>query len=177
MENYMVAFNKLKIKKLEKEFKTISFNEQEFKVYQYLPIQDKLALASDISNLVLGETRFNNPGKVDVYFKLGVLDYYTDIDLNEKQKENPTDTYDKLVYSGLYNAIISAIPANELDFTYNLVCDSVESLSKYAGSIYAIMEAMSKDYDNLDLDIKKLTDEISNKENIQYLDKVMDKMG
>jgi len=39
------------------------------------------------------------------------------------------------------------------------------------------MDSMNNDYNNLNFDIEKLTKEIGNKENAQFLDQVLTKLG
>lgn len=40
-----------------------------------------------------------------------------------------------------------------------------------------VLSAINEDYNNLDLDAEKIREKIGNKENVEFLKDVMDKMG
>ena len=46
-------------------------------------------MISEVLNAAADENKFYNSGKLQMFFALKVLDYYTNISFTEKQKENP----------------------------------------------------------------------------------------
>ena len=78
-----VAFSKLNLK-IDSSFNTILFNNQEIQVKNYLPINDKLALISDIINQSSTEEKYANPVQVEVYTAINIIEYYTNINFTEK---------------------------------------------------------------------------------------------
>ena len=54
-------------------------------------------------NNTIDEHSFCNPVKVKVYLALGILDYYTNINFTEKQKEDPVKLYDLFESNELLN--------------------------------------------------------------------------
>ena len=172
------TLNKLKLTPKEL-VKKITFNEQEIEVKQYISIQDKLNMITDIldAEAAADQNKFYNPGKLSMFFALKVLDYYTNISMTEKQKENFVKLYDDIISSGLYGEIVAAIPEDEIGFVYNTMIDTVEQIYKYQNSAYGILDAMNTDYNNLDLDIQKLIGDLKDKKDIELLNDVMTKLG
>ena len=66
-----LAFTKLGLK-TNNQIKTIQFNEQEIEVKQYLPINEKLEMISNVINLSADDNNFANPVKVRVFTTLEI---------------------------------------------------------------------------------------------------------
>lgn len=171
-----VSFTKLGLK-INQEVKTIDFNEQIIEVKQYLPVNDKLELISNIINESADDNNFANPTKVHVYSIINILEAYTNINLTEKQKENPAKLYDMLVSSDLMNKIIQAIPAEEYESLLKGIAESIEAVYKYRNSMLGMLETITTDYSQLDLDATKIRDKIGDPENLALLKDIMTKLG
>ncbi len=172
------TLNKLKLVQKE-SIKTITFNEQEIEIKQYLPIQDKLTLISEVLGLAAAadENKFYNPGKIELFFAVKVIEYYTNISITDKQKENPTKIYDDIISSGLYKEIFAAIPEDDIGFVYNVMKESIKQIYDYQNSAYGILDALNSDYKNLNFDVEKIMGDIQNKEGLEFLNEVMTKLG
>ena len=112
-----------------------------------------------------------------MYFKIYITYFYTNINFTDKQKEEVIKTYDALYSSGLWDCIKKAIPEEELNYVYDLVIDAIEQIYNYQNSIYGILDAISTDYEGLNLDIQELSKKLGDKEGVQFLDQVLTKMG
>lgn len=170
------TFAKLKLAPQE-PIKKFKWGEQEIEVKQYISIQDKLTMISEVLGLAADENKFYNPGKINMFFALKVLDYYTNLSITDKQKENFVKLYDDIMSSGFYGSLFQMIPEDEIGFVYNTMMDSVEQIYKYQNSAYGILDALNSDYKNLDFDIEKLTGQITDKENIELLNDIISKLG
>ena len=170
------TFAKLKLSS-EIAPKELEWGEQKIEIKQYLPIEDKLAFIGDVLNAAADDNRFYSQGKVDMFFAINIIEKYTNLSITDKQKENSAKLYDEIKASGFYANVINLIPEEEVDYLYDLVCDTEEQVYKYENSAYGILDAVNKDYDNLNLDIEKLTKDIGNRENVQFLDEVLTKLG
>ena len=170
------TFSKLKLT-IQNPIKKFNWNDQEIEVKQYISIQDKLEMISVVLNLATDENRFYNPGKIKMFFALKVLDYYTNISITEKQKENPIKIYDDIISSGFYGEVFKYIPEDEIGFVYNTMMETVEQIYKYTNSAYGILDAINTDYKNINFDIEKLTKELQNKEGVEFLNDVVTKLG
>ena len=170
-----VSFTKLGLKKNE-EIKTIKFNDIEIEVKQYLPTNDKLALISNVINNS-HSTNYANPVLIEVMGSLEIIYTYTNINFTDKQKEDPMKLYDLLNSSGLIDAIVSAIPQVEYETVIDGISDTVEAVYAYENSAMGILNTISKDYSNLELDATKISEKLSDEKNLGLLKEVVTKLG
>ena len=171
-----VSFTKLGLKKNE-EIEILHINEQDIEVKQYLPINEKLELISSVINSAADENNFSNPVKENVFLTLEILYHYTNINFTDKQKEDPVKLYDLVVSSGLVNKVTDLIPEEELDEVINGLAQSVKSIYSYRNSVLGILESISKDYSNLDLDAAEIQQKLADPENMAFLKQVLTKLG
>ena len=147
------------------EIKIIEFNGQEIEIKQYLPIEEKLELITNVINLSTDEKGiFTNPIKIKVYMALEIVEKYTNINFTEKQKENPTKLYDLMSGNGLVKIIIDALPDIEYDEILNGIEESVKAFDNYRNSIMNILDSLSKDYNAIDLDLSSIQEKITDPE-------------
>jgi hypothetical protein len=102
---------------------------------------------------------------------------YTNINFTDKQKEDRLALYDLLAGAGLLKAIYDALPSNEYTIMDTTVWEVIDEIYRYKTSVLGILQAVSQDYSNLDLDAEKIREKLGNKENVEFLKNVMDKMG
>ena len=156
----------------------LKWNDQIIEIKEYLPIQEKLDLIGRIVNQSLDDNNFVNPARLQIFMTLEIFYAYTNINFTDKQKEDFLGLYDLLISSGLYKEIFNKLYEIEefqiIDNTCHAVIDEVY---KYKNSALGILQAISTDYSNLDLDANKIKEKIANKENVEFLKEVMDKMG
>jgi len=170
------TLNKLKLTQKD-PVKIITFNEQEIEIKQYISIQDKLTMISEVLALAADDNKFYNPGKLDMFFALKVIDYYTNLSITEKQRENFIKLYDDFMSSGFYTEVFHAIPEDEVGYVYTVMKESIEQIYKYQNSAYGILDAMNTDYSNLNFDAQEIAQKLQNKEGIELLNNVMSKLG
>ena len=171
-----LSFNKLGLTK-NQDIVNITFNDQVIEVKQYLPVNDKLQLISNVINQSADDNNFANPIKVSVFTVLEMIDFYTNISYTEKQKEDPAKLYDLIISNNLAKTITGAIPQVELDELMSGIKDSVEAIYKYKNSVLGIMEAISTDYSNLDFNASEIQSKLADPENMNFLKDVLSKLG
>lgn len=171
-----VSFTKLGLKKNE-DVGILHINEQDIEVKQYLPINEKLELISSVINSAADENNFSNPVKENVFLTLEILYHYTNINFTDKQKEDPVKLYDLVVSSGLVNKVTDLIPEEELDEVINGLAQSVKAIYTYRNSALGILESISQDYSNLDLDATEIQQKLADPDNMALLKQVLTKLG
>lgn len=171
-----LAFSKLGLK-INNQVINILYNDNNIEVKQYLPINDKLKLISDVINNSIDEHSFCNPVRVKMFLELGIIEYYTNISFTDKQKEDFIKLYDLLQSNHLIIKIYQAIPTEELDILKKGVFDSIESIYTYNNSAMGILDNMSNDYNNLNFDADAIKEKLSNSENVEFLKEVLEKLG
>lgn len=171
-----VSLTKLGLK-VNQDITTIDFNEQTIEVKQYLPINDKLELISNVINASHDDNNFANPVKVSVFTTLEIMYAYTNINFTDKQKEDPTKLYDMLISSGLVAAVVNAIPEAEYHEVLCGVTDSIDAIYTYRNSILGIMENIASDYKDLDFNAEEIQQKIGDPNNMAFLKEVLAKLG
>jgi len=58
--------------------------------------------------------------------------------------------------SGFIDAVCSQIPEEEYNFIFDGITESIESIYKYKNSIVGILDTISTDYSNLNLDATEI---------------------
>jgi hypothetical protein len=171
-----LAFSKLGLKS-DNQVVELHINEQIIEVKQYLPVNDKLGLISRVINLSADQNNFANPVKVEVFGALEIIQAYTNLSFTEKQKEDVCKLYDLLESNGIIDKVINAIPKKEYDFLLDGINESIKAVYAYRNSVMGIMEIVSQDYSNLDLDATTISEKIQNPENLTLLKDVLTKLG
>ena len=150
-----VSLTKLGLK-VNQDVKNIEFNEQNIEVKQYLPVNDKFEVISNIINRSADDNNFANPLKVEIFTALEIISAYTNISFTEKQKEDPSKLFDLVVSSGLYKEIICAIPHTEIESLQCYINSTIDAVYKYRNSIMGLLENITTDYSNLNLEATEI---------------------
>ena len=171
-----IGFTKLGLKP-NNEIINIEFNTQNIEVKQYLPVEEKLELITNVLELSHDSNNFSNPVKVSVYTTLEIIEKYTNVNFTEKQKENPTKLYDLLVGNGFSAAVIKAIPESEYNEILTGIKQTIKSVYKYQNSVLGILDTISQDYSNLNLDATEIQKKLADPENMALLKSIVTKLG
>ena len=171
-----LPFSKLGVK-VETDITHLPWGDYSIEINKYLPMGEKTEMVSKIINKSSDNNGYYNPLKVKVYLTLEVLYRYTNLSFTEKQKENELKLYDMVMSSGLFKQIVSLIPEEEWKDLQTTVWDTISNIYEYKNSILGILETVSGDYENLNLDALQLSQEIGNPDNIELLRNVLDKLG
>jgi hypothetical protein len=79
--------------------------------------------------------------------------------------------------NGLVSAIIGAIPQEEYDILIQGIYDTIDAFYKYRNSVLGVLEAVSQDYGNLNLDAIQIQENLGDPKNLEFLKDVMTKLG
>ena len=171
-----VAFSKLALKKQE-EVKLVKIGNFDIEVKQYLPVNEKLDLVARVLNGAHDENNFPNPIKIEVIGTLEIIMAYTNISFTEKQKEDPMKLYDMLNASRVLNLIIGLVPEGEFYYLNKTVHEMANNIVAYRNSAMGIMERITTDYSNLDLDASAIQKELADPNNMTLLKDILTKLG
>lgn len=171
-----IGFTKLSLKR-KNEVKTITINNNQIEIKQYLPVNDKLDLIARVINGAHDQNNFPNPIKIEVIGTLEMIMAYTNISFTEKQKEDIPKLYDLLEENGIIKDIISQIPEDEYNFIIDGINKTVDAVYTYNNSVLGILEAVSKDYSNLDFDATQIQKKMADPENLKLVRDVLTKLG
>ena len=171
-----IGFTKLSLKR-KNEVKTITINNNQIEIKQYLPVNEKLDLIARVINGAHDQNNFPNPIKIEVIGTLEMIMAYTNISFTERQKEDIPKLYDLLEENGIIKDIISQIPEDEYNFIIDGINKTVDAVYTYNNSVLGILEAVSKDYSNLDFDATQIQKKMADPENLKLVRDVLTKLG
>lgn len=171
-----LAYSKLNLKP---DVATVSmpWGDYEVEVRKYLPLEDKVEMISRIVNQSVDDNGFYNPLRVNLYLTLEVVYAYTNLSFTEKQKENPFKLYDSLVSSGFVAGLMAMMNETELDEVRNFTYEVIDNIYHFKNSVLGILETISTDYSNLDLNASEIQKKLADPENLELLKGVLTKLG
>ena len=173
-----IAYSKLGLNKMvNKEPIIIKFNDQEIEVTQYLPMEKKLDLISDIINSSLDDNTYYNPCRIEIFMLTKIIEAYTNLTITDKQKEDIFKFYDQLVASGFAEKVMDNIPAMDYNFIHRSVTKTIKNIYQQKNSVLGILESISTDYSNLNLDASEIQSKLADPENMELLRTVLTKLG
>ena len=176
MAKEKVTFAKLKLS-MDNSVKEVLFNEKTVEVKQYLPMENKLNIVSNILNYSAEDQKFYNQGKIEVFLTLEMVYAYTNIIFTDKQKEDSVKLYDVIVSSGLWDVIAEVIPEKEIDLINNMIKKTLKGVYTYTNSIYGILDNVVADYSNMDLNAGDIQKKLADPENLSLVKEILTKLG
>lgn len=171
-----LPFSKLGIKMVN-DVQIVEWEDYSFEVIQYLPFTKKLEMISNIVNLSIDDNGYYNPMRVKFFTTLETLYAYTNLTFTEKMKEDAFKLYDIVVSSGLFDAVVNALPEKEWKDIQENVQLTITNIYTYRNSAMGILETISTDYSNLDLDATNIQSKLSDPDNLALLKDVITKMA
>ena len=130
--------------KTKDQTRTISIQGQDINVLQYLPARDK----NDLVQIALQNSRENgviNEVKLEVYFNMYIVYFYTDLFFEEEEKANPDQLYDELQSSGILTRILGAMDENEYNNLLDYLDKMREAQDVYENSATGVIKMFIQD--------------------------------
>ncbi len=171
-----IGLNKLGLSK-NTEVKELMWNGQKIEILQYLPLEKKLEVISDIINNSVDLQGYYAPYRLDLFTTIAIMQYYTNVTFTEKQKEDLGKLYDLLVSSNLYVEIKDRIPESEINYIVENVEKTIAGIYSYRNSALGIMDAINKDYKNTIFDVEKIQNVLEDGKGLETVREVLDNLG
>lgn len=176
-----VPFSKLQASINGCDTKNFYYNKNGEEIYyevkQYLPLKEKLDLVSNVINQSIDDNGFYNPMRVKMFTVLEIVYAYTNLSFTDKMKEDLFKLYDILVSTGIFTDVINSMGENEFKTIEADIKDTIDNIYKYKNSVLGILDAVSADYDNLNLDAQSIKDTLADENNLRFLKDVITKLG
>lgn len=146
-------------------------------VKQYLPIEEKLEVISNIINNSIDDNDFYNPVRLEIFTTLEIVYAYTNLNITDKMKENPFKLYDIISSSGLYDKILEIMPTEEFDYIDVSAHATIRNIYNYKNSALGIVSAISHQYDAVNLDLTELNNKITDPAALSLLKEIAPMLG
>ena len=130
--------------KVKDQTETISIQGQDINVLQYLPVRDK----NDLVQIALQNSRENgviNEIKLEVYFNMYIVYFYTDLVFEDEEKADPGQLYDELQSNKILTRILGAMDEDEYDYLVDYLDKMRKSQDAYENSAAGVIKMLSQD--------------------------------
>ena len=171
-----ISFSKLTPNKIV-EPKTINIGEETVTILQYLSIDEKSKLIEQVLASVFDDSGFASPVRLDIYFILYLIKYYTNINITDKMIESANKTYDSIIINGIDKIIKENIPQEELNNLQSMVYQCVNHIENYNTSLVGMMKTITSDYSATKMNVEELMATLDQPEKIGFVKDVLDKIG
>jgi len=171
-----LAFSKLGLKP-NNNIGTFIYNDLSIEVKDYLPVNNKLELIGNVINNSIDDNGYYNEGKVRIYFVIEVISAYTNLTFTDKQKEDPCKLYDLLVGNEIWAKVWDLMLASEKEFLESCLNKTIHSIYEYKNSVMGIMEMITQDYSNLNLDTTEMYKNLTDPQSMAVLKDVLSKLS
>lgn len=148
-----------------------------YEVKHYLPFGEKLELVSRIINNSIDDNGFYNPMRVKLYMTLEVVYAYTNLSFTDKMKEDPFKMYDILVSTGIFEDIVNVIRESDWKEIEENVWMTIHNIYEYRNSVMGILDTVSADYNNLNLNAGEIQSKLADPNNMELLKSILTKLG
>lgn len=148
-----------------------------YEVKHYLPFSEKLELVERIVNQSIDDNGFYNPMRVKLFMTLEVVYAYTNLSFTDKMKEDSFKLFDILVSTGIFDSVIEVIREGDWKEIQEDVWSIIKNIYDYRNSVMGILDTVSKDYSNLNLDATEIQKKIGDPDNMKLLKDVLSKLG
>ena len=173
-----LAFSKLqKNKTIPEVVDTTTFEGCELRVKQYLPLEEKLQLLTNVLELSGADEGYFNLVQLEVFYQIEVIKAYTNISFTDKQLENPTKLYDSIYVNRVWEKISAQIPKEELDYLWGAILNMAREITEYNRSFVGMLKTSSQDYTALDLNIEELRNKIKDPELLRFIPNILPEVG
>ena len=130
--------------KTQNQTRTISIQGQDINVLQYLPVRDK----NDLVQIALQSARENgvvNEIKLEVFFNLFIVYFYSDLVFSDEEKSDPFQLYDELQSNGVLTRILSAMSEHEYGNLVDYLNEMRGSQDAHANSAAGVIRMFIQD--------------------------------
>lgn len=132
------------VKPLNLNPKIITIDDKDIAVKQYLTANDRYDLI-EVTLQKSFEDGLYNKTKLDVYFHLGLVYLYTDLEFTDEDREDEAGIYDYLMASDIMNRIIDAIPSYQYTDLWETVTNTVEDKMRFSNTAAGILSKFIND--------------------------------
>ena len=175
MEKVKFSDLKSELRECEQSY-ILNIGKYSIEIKNEITIQEQFKCAEYIFNKLLSEDdKYFNKIKFQYYKVLPYYIYFTSIDISDYTDEELHEIYNIINTSGELRGLHTE------NIAFNALCKQVEDMLKdyynYKNSVYGILEAVSTDYENLNLDMSKLKENMIDENNLTLLKDVVTKLG
>lgn len=155
------------------EDKTIEINGAEISIKQYIPVHVITNFITELMSFVFDNDGFISPIRHEIYFKLLIIKYFTNINLTEAMLENADKTFDIITLNNITDNIIDNIPTDYFNFLNKIIYETEKKVQEYNTSIVGLIKNSMDDRALTEINLNKTLEDIGNNNNFDTVREVL----
>ena len=171
-----VSFNKITPIKGEKDV-TITIAGENITIKQYLPMNEVINFLMELMNYTFDNDGFISPVRYEVYSKVLLLKYFTNINITDTMISNIEKTYDSLYVNNIFDNVLSNIPEKYFTLLTTLMETTVKKIQEYNTSFIGWIRQSANDQAATELNLENTLNELKNSDNFDTLKNVMEQLS
>lgn len=173
-----LAFSKLqKNKTIPDIVDTTTFEGCELRVKQYLPLEEKLQLLTNVLELSGADEGYFNLVQLEVFYQIEMIKAYTNVSFTDKQLENPAKLYDSISMNQVWDKISAHIPEEELNYVWGAILDMAREITTYNRSFAGILATLKTDYSDLNQEALSIQNQLTTPEMANLIKHILPEAG
>lgn len=157
--------------------KVLKIENKVIEIEQYLPLEKKAKLIESVLGESVDDIGFFSPMRLDTFFKLELMRFYTNLSITDKMLESPEKLFDALEMNGILAQIMDVIPIQEIDALRSCIVKCAESITAYQNSFVGAMKSITKDYDATKLNVEDIMKTLDQPDKIGLVKEILEKIG
>ena len=154
----------------------IIINNEEILVKQYLPINTLVQLLNEVVNYAFDIDGFISPIRYEIYGKVLIIKYFTNINITDAMIQNIDKTYDQLYLNNIINQVMDNINEDYKNFMMDLLDSTAKKIQEYNTSFVGWIRTQANDKAITEMNLNGILEELKNNENFDVLKEVVDKL-
>lgn len=157
-----------------------TFNGETISVWNWLPTAAKIEFIQFVVGHAMNPDHGTfSPVITSVFETIAYIKYFTNIEIDDEDLDNPGELADKIIHSGLLKAVESVVESYDkhewIDISLTLD-ETIHNIECYNASFAGTMSAMSGNATELGNQLDSIMEKIKNKEGIEELSAIREFM-
>ena len=151
----------------------IKFKDKTISVRSWLPTAAKIELIQFVIGHVMNPDHGTfSPAVVECFETIAYIKYFTDIEFNDEDLNNPGQLADEIIHSGLLQEIKGIVEfqdSHEWNEISLLLLDTISAVERFNASFAGTMTAMSGNATELGNQLDSIMEKLKNKEGLEEI--------
>lgn len=167
-----ILFKDLKISERDFGTKEFKIGNNVITVKQYLSVEDKMSLISEVINNAVDNSTIIQPTMLEVLTDVIIVKYYTNIDFVDEELTFG-QLYDILETNGIIESVVELIPEDDYKFIMRNITETSKTINTYLHSALSLIRKAAEEYNDINIDIDNLRAKMADPQFLSLIKGVM----
>ena len=152
---------------------SVDFKDKTFSVRSWLSTAEKIEFIQFVIGHAMNPDHGTfSPAVVECFETIAYIKYFTDIEFNDEDLNNPGQLADEIIHSGLLQMVKGTVEFQDSHEWTNislLLCDTISAVAHFNASFAGTMTAMSGNATDLGDQLDSIMEKLKNKEGLEEI--------